>query len=91
MSSYEAEEKFSVRGHDPKDKRGWDGETFPYYEPTKAGFVVHASKSVTFPGIYTDERLASVAYARYRGNLNQAQIAQKEAREAKKAKRHGKG
>ena len=90
MSSYEALEKFDVKGVDRKDKLGWDGETFPYYEPTKAGFIVHASKSVTFPGIYTDERLACIAYNRYRGNLNQAQIAQKEAREAKKLRRQGK-
>ena len=91
MASYVEEEVFTVRGHDPKDKRGWDGVTFPYFEPTKAGFVVHASKSVTFPGIYTDERLAQVAYNRYRGNLNQAQIAQKKARELKKAARNKKG
>ena len=91
MSSYKEEEIVDVAGYDKYNKRGWDGETFPFYEPTKAGFIVHASKSVTFPGTYTDERLAAIAYARYRGNLNQAQIAQKAARAEKKAARNKKG
>ncbi len=91
MASYEQLDTCTVRGHDPKDKRGWDGETFPYYEPTKAGFVVHCSKSVTLPGVYTDERLAVIGWKRYRGKVIQSQIDLKAKREAKRLKRNKKG
>ena len=64
------DERVICNGLDMHDKHGWDG-TYPYYEPTKAGFKVHLSKKSCMPGIYTDRERAIKGYNQYRGKIAQ--------------------
>ena len=62
------DERVHCIGLDMRDKSDWDG-SYPYYEPTKAGFRVHLNKKSTLAGVYTDRERAEKGYALYRGKL----------------------
>ena len=81
--------KIHVAGLDMRDKRDWDG-TYPYYEPTKIGFVVHLSEKADLPGVFTDYQRAAMAYRRYRGKIVEADVVMAEKKEAKKRARKSK-
>ena len=59
------------QGLDMRDKKDWDGK-YPYYEPTKAGFLVHLSKKANLQGTFTTKEIAVKAYNRYRGLIVEA-------------------
>lgn len=73
-------------GLDMRDKRDWDGE-YPYYEPTKAGFIVHLSEKADLPGFFTDYQRAAMAYRKYRGKIVEADVVIAEKKAAKKRAR----
>ena len=78
--------KVKCDGLDMRDKRDWDG-TYPYYEPTKAGFIVHLSEKADLPGFFTDWQRAAMAYRRYRGKIVEADRIMAEKKAAKKRTR----
>ena len=65
-----SDERIICNGLDTKDKADWDG-TYPYYEPTKAGFKVHLSKKSALPGVFTNKERAIKGYKQYRGRIAQ--------------------
>lgn len=56
------------QGLESKDRMDWDG-TYPKYEATRTGIVVHLNKRSKMPGIFTDEGRARMAYNRYLGAI----------------------
>ena len=67
---------------DSQTRFEWDGE-YPYYEPTRAGFIVHLNKKSKMAGVFTDKTRAERGYAKYLGKI-------READERMKAKKKGK-
>ena len=52
------------QGLDMRDRMDWDG-TFPHFEATKLGIVVHINKRSKLPGVFTDEGRARMSYNQY--------------------------
>ena len=52
------------QGLEMRDRKDWDG-TYPRFEATKAGIVVHLNTRSKLPGVFTDEGRAQMAYKRY--------------------------
>ncbi len=69
-------------GLSTEDKDAWD-EKYPYYEPTKAGFIVHMSKKSNLPGVFTNKEVAEKAYRRYRGKILEADLVMKAKKKGK--------
>jgi hypothetical protein len=54
-----------------RDKKDWDG-SYPYYEATRLGFVVHVSHKASLAGKFTNYGRAEMAFKRYRGKIVEA-------------------
>ncbi len=65
------DERVNCAGLDMRDKKDWNGD-YPYFEPTRKGFLVHVNKKSTLPGIFTDETRAQIAYRKYKGKIVEA-------------------
>ncbi len=63
--------KIHCQGLEMRDKKDWNGK-YPYYEPTRAGFIVHLSKKATLQGVFTNRELGEQAYKKYRGKIVEA-------------------
>jgi hypothetical protein len=63
-------------GLEMRDKKDWDG-TYPYYEPTRLGYIVHVSKKSSLAGVYTNKARAEMAFKKYRGKIIEADLKQK--------------
>ena len=83
------DERVHCNGIGMRDKKDWDGE-YPYFEPTRAGFIVHLSVKSDLPGVFTDLERAKKGHARYLGAIYEADLRIAEAKKAKKAKKKGK-
>ncbi len=77
------DERVHCLGLDMSDKRDWDGE-YPYFEPTKAGFLVHLSKKSKMAGVFTDRVRAERAHAQYLGKIREADDRMKANKKRKK-------
>ena len=67
------DERVHCIGLNMRDKKDWDGK-YPYFEPTRAGFIVHLSVKSTLPGVYTDRERAIKGHARYLGAIYEADL-----------------
>lgn len=76
------DERIICNGLDMRDKANWN-KKYPYFEPTRAGFVVHLSKKANLPGVFTDRERAEMGYKRYRGKIYEADIKMKEKKKGK--------
>lgn len=65
-----------------RDKEDWDG-SYPYYEPTRLGFIVHLSKKANLSGVFTDKNRAEMAFRRYRGKIHEADMEMKAKKKGK--------
>ena len=72
-------------GVDMADKSDWNGK-YPYFEPTRLGFIVHVSKKANLAGVFTSRSRAEMAFARYRGTIVEADARMKEKKANKKEK-----
>ena len=83
------DERVKCNGLGMRDKRDWDG-SYPYFEPTKKGFIVHLSVKADLPGVFTDLERAKKGHAKYQGAINEADARIALAKKEKKAKKKGK-
>jgi hypothetical protein len=66
-------------GVEMRDKKDWDG-SYPYFEPTRKGFVVHLSKKANLAGCFTNRSRAEMAFKRYRGKILEADLKLKQGK-----------
>lgn len=83
-----SDENVKCSGLDMRDKRDWDG-TYPRFEATRRGFIVHLNTNSQMLGVFTDLVRAENAHKLYLGKIADADrkmAAKKAKKKAKKGK-----